>query len=568
MSTALPSLATNLAWDTSKVAVNGNLAVMASVVITNAPSGVITNAGSTVAFAVGASGSPALGYQWRLNGTNLLSATLATLTLTNVQLTNAGSYTVVVTNSASSATSAVAVLTVNVPVGITNQPAGVVVYVNSNAVFSVTAGGVPAPGYQWRYNGTNILGATAGSYTVTGARPTNEGNYTVVLANAAGSITSSPAGLSLYREYGRAPAPYPSMQVNNGARHLVVPGYQLGATNIASTDARTNGTGEDGITLVGVLAQGQGATLKVVATGAGYLNGWLDGKTNGSWADAGDQVLTNLAMVAGTNTVSFRVPGNAAATLGTWARFRFSSATNLAYTGEAPDGEVEDYPVAISALTLTYAAGTNGTISGTSPQTVNYGANGTAVTAMPDTGYHFVDWSDSSTTNPRTDMNVTNSLTVTANFAINTYTLNYAAVTNGSISGTSPQTVNYGGSGTAVTAVPASGYAFTNWSDGNLVNPRTDANVTNSISVAANFVSVVSVPPVIAGSPVLGAGGLQLTFSGPAGQSYKILTSPDITQPMINWTVLTNGTFGASPVTFTNAVSPATPVGYYRITSP
>ena len=60
---------------------------------------------------------------------------------------------------------------------------------------------------------------------------------------------------------------------------------------------------------------------------------------------------------------------------------------------------------------------------------------------MPDAGYHFVNWSDASTANPRTDTNVTANVTVTANFAINTYTLTYTAGANGTISGTSPQTV-------------------------------------------------------------------------------------------------------------------------------
>ena len=49
---------------------------------------------------------------------------------------------------------------------------------------------------------------------------------------------------------------------------------------------------------------------------------------------------------------------------------------------------------AIDTFTLTYAAGTGGSIEGTSLQTVNYGANGTLVTAVPNVGYHFVDWTD------------------------------------------------------------------------------------------------------------------------------------------------------------------------------
>ena len=78
------------------------------------------------------------------------------------------------------------------------------------------------------------------------------------------------------------------------------------------------------------------------------------------------------------------------------------------------EGEGEQY-------TLTYTAGTNGTITGTSPQTVSHGTDGTPVTAVADEGYHFVDWSDGSTANPRTDTNVAADITVTANFVSNYY---------------------------------------------------------------------------------------------------------------------------------------------------
>ena len=135
-----------------------------------------------------------------------------------------------------------------------------------------------------------------------------------------------------------------------------------------------------------------------------------------------------------------------------------------------------------TTYTLTYTAGAHGSISGTSPQTVADGGSGTAVTAVPATGYHFVNWSDASTANPRTDTNVLANISVTANFAINTYTLTYTAGANGSITGTSPQTVNYGASGTAVTAVPATGYHFVNWSDASTANPRTDTNVQANIT--------------------------------------------------------------------------------------
>lgn len=73
----------------------------------------------------------------------------------------------------------------------------------------------------------------------------------------------------------------------------------------------------------------------------------------------------------------------------------------------------------INQYTLTYTAGANGSISGTSQQIVNHGASGTAVTAVASAGYHFVKWSDNSTANPRTDTNVTGNISVSASFAIN-----------------------------------------------------------------------------------------------------------------------------------------------------
>ena len=91
---------------------------------------------------------------------------------------------------------------------------------------------------------------------------------------------------------------------------------------------------------------------------------------------------------------------------------------------------------------------------------MNHGANGTPVTAVSNTGYHFVDWSDGVLTATRTDTNVTANVSVTANFAINTYTLTYTAGANGTITGTSPQTVNYGADGTEVTAVAERGLPF------------------------------------------------------------------------------------------------------------
>ena len=142
---------------------------------------------------------------------------------------------------------------------------------------------------------------------------------------------------------------------------------------------------------------------------------------------------------------------------------------------------------AIDTHTLSYTTDGNGTISGTASQTVNYGSDGTSVTAVANTGYHFVNWSDGLTTASRTDTNVIADKAVQANFAIDTFTLSYTAGANGAISGTTPQTVDYMTDGTEVTAVADTGYHFTSWSDGVNTASRTDLDVTNNINVTANF---------------------------------------------------------------------------------
>ena len=80
---------------------------------------------------------------------------------------------------------------------ITAQPLEVAVKVTSNATFTVAATGIPAPGYQWRFNGTNIAGATGSAYTETNAQYADAGNYGVLVTNIAGSIASSNALLSI-----------------------------------------------------------------------------------------------------------------------------------------------------------------------------------------------------------------------------------------------------------------------------------------------------------------------------------------------------------------------------------
>lgn len=154
---------------------------------------------------------------------------------------------------------------------------------------------------------------------------------------------------------------------------------------------------------------------------------------------------------------------------------------------------------------VTYTAGDGGSIEGDLEQAVEEGGDGTEVTAVADDGYRFVSWDDGYMEESRQETNVTENMDLTANFEADeeevvTYTLTYTAGEGGSIEGDLEQTVEEGGNGTEVTAVPDDGYEFINWSDTSTDNPRTDANVTDDISVTANFEVVEEedeTPPII-----------------------------------------------------------------------
>src|SRR5205823_2472620 len=122
--------------------------------------------GTTATFNVSASGTTPFAYQWQFNGGAIGGATGSSLSVSNVQPTDAGNYTVIVTNSASSTTSAIAALTVWVPPSVTGQPQNRTNVQGTTATFNVNASGTTPFAYQWQFNGGAIGGATGSSLTV------------------------------------------------------------------------------------------------------------------------------------------------------------------------------------------------------------------------------------------------------------------------------------------------------------------------------------------------------------------------------------------------------------------
>ncbi|MDB6016774.1 MAG: Immunoglobulin I-set domain protein [Pedosphaera sp.] len=153
-------------------------------------------AGANVSFSVSATGTAPFSYQWLFNGTNLNGATSATLNLNNVQLSNAGTYSVVVTSSyGPAATSSNAIL--SFPPIILTQPQSQTVDVGGNVSFSVAASGTPPPSYQWQLNGTTIDGATNTTLNLTNVQASDAGGYSAMVSNVGGSTNSDAAVLTI-----------------------------------------------------------------------------------------------------------------------------------------------------------------------------------------------------------------------------------------------------------------------------------------------------------------------------------------------------------------------------------
>ena len=119
--------------------------------ITSQPSDAVAIAGNNVSFTVAATGTPPPAYQWLFNGTNLTSATAATLLLTSVTLAQAGSYAVLITNVAGATNSTTAMLTVYATAAATLSLPGLLP--NGGFQFGVTG----VPGYNYAVLGSTNL---------------------------------------------------------------------------------------------------------------------------------------------------------------------------------------------------------------------------------------------------------------------------------------------------------------------------------------------------------------------------------------------------------------------------
>ena len=181
-----------------------------------------------------------------------------------------------------------------------------------------------------------------------------------------GSVDSSAASEYLgsfqvvNTDYGDAPLPYPTLHGSEGARHVAT-GPRLGSNRDVEPDGQptaaadgddSTGTSddEDGVTFGSTIMVGQldaSVTVNVQNAPSGArLDAWIDFNADGTWGGPFEQIADTVAVVTGGNTITFDVP-SWAVNGPTYARFRLSTTGDPAPTGQADDGEVEDYLVAI-----------------------------------------------------------------------------------------------------------------------------------------------------------------------------------------------------------------------------
>ncbi|GEM_PF-4357789 len=160
-------------------------------------------------------------------------------------------------------------------------------------------------------------------------------------------------------DFGDAPASYPTLLADNGARHRVGE-LRLGATVTAEADAASQADaqgdgGDDGIALETLIIGGD-AELSATVNGADVsasLEAWVDFDADGRWDDAAERVLS-ADVTDGDNPLRFAVPAMAVEGP-SFARFRLASVAVGSVTGAAADGEVEDYAVELRRAQLSIA---------------------------------------------------------------------------------------------------------------------------------------------------------------------------------------------------------------------
>ncbi|HEY6903540.1 MAG TPA: immunoglobulin domain-containing protein, partial [Candidatus Acidoferrales bacterium] len=420
------AIGTNLAFRTEQAGVSSvnNLAAVATLgsqticnvklsavsvapSITTQPLSQTVTAGQAATFSAAGTGTAPMSYQWQKNGIAISGATSSTYQTPPATASDNGSlFTVVMSNSAGSATSSGATLTVKSPAvapSITAQPLGQTVTPGQTATFSVAATGTAPMSYQWRKNGAGISGATGSAYQTPATTTSDNGSlFTVVVSNSAGSVTSNSATLMVTS---------PACVVSSGTwTNSALPQVETGMFRL-EFDATPASTGIDGV--IGLSSGPASAYTSLAAIVRFNSTGMIDARNGAAYTAAAAirysagtsyHFILDVNLTAHTYNASVVVNG-AAVAVGTNLAFRteqagVSSVSNLATVTAL--GSQTICNVKVSAVSVapsittqpssqTVTAGQAATFSvagtGTAPLSYQWQKNGVAISGATSSTY-------------------------------------------------------------------------------------------------------------------------------------------------------------------------------------
>jgi pectin methylesterase-like acyl-CoA thioesterase len=267
-----------------------------SVIVTPAITGLGPQAaslGSTVSISPTVTGVPAPTLQWQtngvdvtdgldINGSTISGSTNSTLTITDAQVADSGTYSLIASNSAGSVTNS---MTLTVSPGnvlpVLNGPANLTVIQGNNATFSASASGNPIPTLQWLdQTGTPIPDATNDTFTVTDVQYSENGyTYSLVASNVVGSVTNT-ATLTVIVTPSITTQPVSLVVTNTQSASFTVaasgvpnPIFQWYSNNVSISSALNNSATNATLTLASVGPSASGSSYYAqISNSAGSTN--------------------------------------------------------------------------------------------------------------------------------------------------------------------------------------------------------------------------------------------------------------------------------------------------------
>ena len=175
----------------SAASTNGLLTIRPDPHITQNPLPVSADASDTTNFSVAYASLYPVTFQWLFNNVAIAGGTNNPFVISPVYTTNAGNYSVIISNVYGTATSSPALLSVNSTLRFKLQPiTNLFVTVGTVTNVSAVVAGNPPLSFQWYFNSAPLSGANSSSFAFNPFDRTNSGNYYLVVTNNSGSITS------------------------------------------------------------------------------------------------------------------------------------------------------------------------------------------------------------------------------------------------------------------------------------------------------------------------------------------------------------------------------------------